>query len=144
MRVVVMAGLVGAALATPANACPQATRCIAMISAPADFTSIRASEIAPAPAAVPHVALAMRLGFDPATVDADRFAPLRSSLTRFRPAVAHSGDIEMPWIWAVLASEVHDRLPRYEQADQFSMVLSPVVVTMPTESTPGVGLSGDF
>ena len=132
MRVVVMAALVGVALATPADACPAGTRCIAI--------STRSFETAALPV-VRHVSLAPRLAVE---APADRYASLRSSLSSFLPSGAHADADEMPWIWAVLASEVHRRMPRYERADQFSLVLSPVVVKMPTESTPGVGLSGAF
>lgn len=140
MRVVVMAALVGVALATPASACPQGTRCIAMSSNPSELTSVRTFETAARPV-VRTVNLTMRHAVD---TTADRYAPLRSSLSTFHRVVLPADAVDMPWIWAVVASEVHSRLPRYEQADRFSMVLSPVVVTMPTESTPGVGLSGDF
>lgn len=141
MRVIVMAGLVGAALAAPADACPQGARCIAMLSGPTELTSIRSFETPAAPRAVRDVKLTMRFS---GTVQADGYARLHSSLRSFEPPVPSTDGVEMPWIWEVLASEVHDRLPRYEQADQFSMVLSPVVVSMPSESTPGIGLSGDF
>jgi len=117
MRQIAMAGLVGAALATPAAACPQGSRCLAMLSAPADLA---------------HGALL------------ERHDELRSSLSSFEPTIARADDIEMPWIWAVLAAEARRRLPRYEQPNQFSMVLAPVVVSMPSETTPGLGLSGDF
>lgn len=138
-----MAGLVGAGLAglaAPAAACPQGARCIAMLSGPTDFTSIRTPETAAPARVVPTVTLMMRI----TVVPSDRYPSLRSSLSSFAPARISAGDVEMPWIWAVLASEVESRLPRYDGTDSFSMVLSPVVVTMPSESTPGVGLSGAF
>jgi hypothetical protein len=142
MRLVLMAGLVGLGLVAPAAACPQPARCIAMISAPSELTSIRAprTEVAAAaPAKVPYLSLTVRL-----TDREDGNHPLRRSLISFRPAVVHADDIEIPELWAIVAHQVTDRLPRYEDGEEFSMVLSPVVVTMPTESTPGLGLSGDF
>lgn len=139
MRVFVMVGLVGAAFATPANACPQGARCIAMLTSPTDFTSVRAEQ--PAPRPPPRkISLTVRVS----SQVTNRFASLRSSLHNFEPPVTHADDIEMPYLWAVVATEVKSRLPRYQDSNQFSMVLSPVVVTMPSESTPGVGLSGDF
>jgi len=138
MRVAVMVGLFGAAFATPASACPQGARCIAMVTRPAHFTSVReARPPAPAPR---KISLTVRTP----SVTVDHLAPLRSSLTSFHPVAIHDGDIEMPYLWAVVASEVESHLPRYHSDESFSMVLSPVVVTMPTESTPGLGLSGDF
>lgn len=95
------------------------------------------SETPAARAPVRHLSLTIRLSDDDNHV-------LRRSLTSFRPAVVHAGDIEMPELWAIVATQVTDRLPRYEDGEQFSMVLSPVVVSMPSESTPGIGLSGDF
>jgi len=133
-----MVGLVGAAYATPAYACPQGARCIAMLTSPADFTSVR--EV-PAPPPPPRK---ISLTFLPASLPVDHLASLRSSLTSFEPTVRYPDDIEMPYLWAVVASEVRGHLPRYEDDHRFSMVLSPVVVTMPSESTPGLGLSGDF
>jgi len=138
MRVFVMTGLVGAAFATPANACPQGARCIAMLTSPADFTSVR--EEIPTPPVPRKISLTVR----PTVASVDHLASLRTSLTSFEPTVHYPDDIEMPYLWAVVATEVRNHLPRYHDDEQFSMVLSPVVVTMPTESTPGLGLSGDF
>jgi len=143
MRVLVMAGLVGAALATPAAACPRGLRCIALRTAPADFTAVRSiPQETAAPAVATTVSLTLHLAGQGAPVD--RHALLHRSLSSFEPIVARADELELPWIWAVLATEVKRHLPRYDQANQFSMVLSPVVVSMPTESTPGLGLSGDF
>jgi len=142
MRMAVMAGLVGVGLTAPASACPQGTRCIAMASGMAEFSSTRAHRIetpASVPAPVQHLSLTVHL-----TASEDGNDSLRRALTSFRPAVVYSGDIEMPELWAVVATTVKSQLPRYETEESFSMVLSPVVVTMPTESTPGLGLSGDF
>lgn len=139
MRLFVMVGLVGAAFATPADACPQGARCIAMLTSPADFTSIR-EEVPAAPAPPRKISLRIRTS-GPAS---DHLSSLRTSLTSFEPRVVYADDIEMPELWAVVATEVKSHLPRYEDAHQFSMVLSPVVVTMPSDTTPGLGLSGDF
>lgn len=136
---VVMAGLVGVGLTAPASACPQGTRCIAMASGMAELSSVRAQRIeTPAPPRpVRHLSLTVHLS-------EDGNYSLRRSLASFRPAVAYAEDIEVPELWAVVATTVTAQLPRYETEESFSMVLSPVVVTMPTESTPGLGLSGAF
>ncbi len=138
MRVIVMTGLLGAAFATPASACPQGARCIAMVTRPASFTSVRKDLSPPPPPR--KISLTVRL----APPSADHLASLRSSLTTFEPTVHHAGDVEIPYFWAMVATEVVSHLPRYQDDDQFSMIVSPVVVSMPTESTPGLGLSGDF
>ena len=51
---------------------------------------------------------------------------------------------EMPWIWQILRTEVYDALPSIEEDKRFNAVLAPVVITSPTETTPGVGMRGDF
>jgi hypothetical protein len=53
-------------------------------------------------------------------------------------------EVEMPWIWRVLRERVYARMPRYEQPRELSVVLAPVVVTSPSDTVPGVGLSGAF
>ena len=141
MRIAVMAGLVGVGLTAPASACPQGTRCIAMASGMAELSSVRMQrmETPAAPQPVRHLSLTVHL-----TASEDGNYSLRRSLTGFHPVVVYAEDIEMPELWAVVATTVKAQLPRYETEESFSMVLSPVVVTMPTESTPGLGLSGDF
>jgi hypothetical protein len=53
--------------------------------------------------------------------------------------------IEMPWIWRVLRDRVYSRMPTYENNnDDLKLVLAPVVVTSPSDTVPGVGISGDF
>jgi len=144
MRVFVMVGLVGATFAAPADACPQGARCIAMLTTSASVSSVRVEQAVSAPAPAPAPPRKISLELRVASPSIDRLASLRSSLSTFEPPVRYAGDIEMPALWAVVATEVRNHLPRYEDEDQFSMVLSPVVVTMPTETTPGLGLSGDF
>lgn len=54
--------------------------------------------------------------------------------------------IEIPWIWRALREQVYSRMPTYEGSkdDAFKLVLAPVVVTSPSDTIPGVGVSGDF
>ena len=53
--------------------------------------------------------------------------------------------VEMPWIWRALREQVYSRMPTYEKSDDsFKLVLAPVVVTSPSDTIPGVGVSGDF
>jgi len=54
------------------------------------------------------------------------------------------GEVEMPWIWKALRARVYSQLPTYEQSQDFKLVLSPVVVTSPSDTVPGVGIAGDF
>ena len=72
---------------------------------------------------------------------------LTASLQTHR--VARKSAVEMPWIWVQLRRGVYDRMPRYERIDRrpenrFSLVLSPVVVSSPQDTVPGVGVEGDF
>ncbi len=138
MRVFVMAGLLGAALVTPAAACPQGARCIAMPTSPSSFSSIRETG-RPAPAR--PISLQMRVTTVETT--ADHHASLRRSLTSYHPQAIQAGAVEVPEIWATIAAEARSRLPRHANRD-VSLVVSPVVVTMPSESTPGLGVSGEF
>lgn len=60
------------------------------------------------------------------------------------PRNAAAGEIEMPWFWRVLREHVVSRLPSYREPDRFTIVLSPVVVTTPSDTIPGVGIAGNF
>ena len=123
-----------AVAAAPATACPQGASCIRGVI-------VRAvAPEAPAPARATATPRTLRLTL---TDRRPTTTPLVTSLATYSPE-PHD-DLEVPWIWQVLAAEVYDRLPRYDQREQkFSMVLSPVVVSSPSDSVPGVGLAGDF
>jgi len=43
----------------------------------------------------------------------------------------------------VLREQIYSRLPRHDD-ERFTLVLSPVVVTSPSDTIPGVGIAGDF
>lgn len=60
------------------------------------------------------------------------------------PRKADPGEVEMPWIWRVLREQVVSRLPSYRKPERFTLMLSPVVVTSPSDTIPGVGVAGDF
>jgi hypothetical protein len=53
-------------------------------------------------------------------------------------------EIEMPWIWRMLRDQVYSRMPTYEDRNELKIVLSPVVVSSPVDTVPGVGIAGDF
>jgi hypothetical protein len=53
-------------------------------------------------------------------------------------------EVEMPAIWMVLRTSVYSRMPTYQQSHDFKLVLSPVVVSSPSDTIPGLGVSGDF
>ena len=59
------------------------------------------------------------------------------------PPKANPDEIEVPWIWRVLREQVHSRLPRYEE-QTFSLMITPVVVTSPSDTIPGLGVGGVF
>lgn len=126
MRITV-ALVVGALTATPAIACPQGASCIT--------TSIARAATAETPAPAKIVRLAL-------TEDRAPSSPLGRSLATYTPE--DPDELEVPWIWQVIETEVKGRLPRVEQDNTFSMVVSPVVVRSPSDTVPGVGLSGDF
>jgi hypothetical protein len=68
----------------------------------------------------------------------------RVRLTYPAPKKLGEGEIEMPWIWQVLRERVVSRLPSYEEERRFTVVLSPVVVSTPSDTVPGLGIAGDF
>ncbi len=70
--------------------------------------------------------------------------PADRGLTFDAPARPDPDAVEMPWIWRVLRDQVYARMPRYEQPQRFTLVLSPVVVASPSDTVPGVGVAGNF
>jgi hypothetical protein len=50
---------------------------------------------------------------------------------------------ELPWIWRVVRDKFHANVPSH-RSRSFVLRMAPVVVTMPAETVPGVGVSGDF
>jgi hypothetical protein len=84
------------------------------------------------------------LAHTPAVAVAPDFSRLtRSLLDTTRPRRA-PGEIEMPWIWQALSTQVYSRMPTYEQSHSFKIMLAPVIVTSPSDTVPGVGIAGDF
>jgi hypothetical protein len=142
MRALAIGLLLAAALATPSGACPRELRCIVLApvqTEEVDRPEVRFEVRSERPHVRPGLAAAL-----PAS-DTSEHRALRTELITFEPRVTYADQVEMPWIWEVLSAEVKSRLPHYDQAEaQFSMMLAPVVVTSPSESTPGLGLSGDF
>jgi hypothetical protein len=69
---------------------------------------------------------------------------LTKSLREFAVPRREPGEIEMPWIWMALRAQVYSRMPTYEQGHDFKLTLSPVVVSSPSDTVPGVGVAGDF
>lgn len=102
------------ALGSSATACPPIEACL---------VRLRSTVKEPAPAVVETTGEAIR------TPAPKRKAP---------------GEIEMPWIWRALRENFYARMPRYEQPRQLLVVLSPVVVSSPADTVPGVGVSGKF
>lgn len=137
MRVLVLAMLAISA-APRAEACPRGAACVS------SETRAAAAEVARpvAHGSMLHVAIAHAR-----RTTLDDHVHLASSLKRH--VVAAPGAVEMPWIWVQLRRSVYTRLPRYERVDRrldhrFSLVLSPVVVSSPQDTIPGVGVEGGF
>jgi hypothetical protein len=112
----------------PALACPRQMLCVVELNR-------TAPEIAHAPTPSPSVA-----ALDVRTVQ----LPADRGLTFEAPARPDPDAVEMPWIWRVLRDQVYARMPRYEQPQRFTLVLSPVVVASPSDTVPGVGVAGNF
>ena len=61
------------------------------------------------------------------------------------PKRAAPGEVEMPWIWQSLRERVYSRMPSYkEEKSSLAIVVAPVVVKSPSDTVPGIGISGDF
>jgi hypothetical protein len=126
VRLVVVSACVAVLTTAPALACPRDVLCVVQPTAKAAETPAATRT----PAVIPDVRTAQLPSDDRLTLD-----DLRDEL--------EPGEIEMPWIWRVLREQVHARLPKYEE-QRFSLVLSPVVVTSPSDTIPGVGVGGYF
>ena len=50
---------------------------------------------------------------------------------------------EMPKIWQTVRHEVYNRMP-HAASRGVSLILAPVVISSPDETTPGVGVVGEF
>jgi hypothetical protein len=72
------------------------------------------------------------------------FTRLTHSLLHTTSPRRDPGEVEMPWIWMALRAQVYSRMPTYEKSHEFKITLSPVVVTSPSDTVPGVGIAGDF
>ncbi|HEY5952678.1 MAG TPA: hypothetical protein VIV40_44570 [Kofleriaceae bacterium] len=117
---------VAAITTAPAHACPRDVLCV----------------IAPDRAASPEVAPAHRKPAAFPDVRKLTLAP-RAHLTFVAPPKRDPSVVEMPWIWRVLREQVYSQMPSH-RARNFTLTLSPIVVTTPSDSIPGVGIAGDF
>jgi hypothetical protein len=121
VRLFVLTSVAIAGLAAPASACPPLDACLVKLPSTVKLTP-RADGQATA-VKLPALDLAR------AVRTVRKLAP---------------GEIEMPWIWRVLRDQVYSRMPTYEERNELKIVLSPVVVSSPTDTVPGVGIAGDF
>jgi hypothetical protein len=117
--------LLGTAAPREAHACPPLDSCVVHLR-----TTVRGDATTPVSAPAQRVAEVVR-------------APVQA------PAhVTLDGEIEMPWIWKTLCEQVYSRMPSYEgstdASHELKIVLAPVVVKSPTDTIPGLGISGDF
>ncbi len=129
MRLLAVFACVAALTAAPALGCPRRLLCVVQPDAIATYAPARI-EIprARTRAAVPDVhriQLAPRARL--AVADVSRTTP----------------DPELPWFWRMLREQLHAHLPHHDDA-RFSFVVSPVVVTSPSDTIPGLGVAGDF
>ncbi|HUS31112.1 MAG TPA: hypothetical protein VMZ53_21525 [Kofleriaceae bacterium] len=130
-RLVVVAVLLD--LTAPAVACPPLDTCLVQLP-----STTRLPHVSPAHVRVPasQDAAVSEVGQPPNLTEI-----IRELTPPPRPA---PGEVEMPWIWMALRAQVYSRMPTYEQSHDFKIVLSPVVVSSPSDTVPGVGIAGDF
>lgn len=153
VRVVLMSMLV--MLAAPrAEACPTSTLCAA-VQTQGDLRGVPSDAVRQEIAQVRAIAPSSMLQLAISRANVAR-AERSGELTEHRLAgslrthvVPRARSIEMPWVWQMLRHNVYARMPRYDRvasrtANRFSLVLSPVVVSSPMDTVPGVGVEGDF
>ena len=127
MRFVFVLACVTAMTMAPALACPRNVRCLVQ-------QEVVAASEAPRTRPAPRIPDVRRV---------QRVAP-RSRITFEAPKRLADGEIEMPWIWQAVRERVVSKMPRYDEDKRFTLVLSPVVVTTPSDTIPGLGVAGDF
>jgi hypothetical protein len=118
-----------------AEACPHGTVCVSA------GTRVQAAAEIARPRSMLHIAI--RQAERAQEVRPRLEASLKTHVVPQPPA------IEMPWIWVQLRTTVYSKLPRYDRVDRhvenhFSLVLSPVVVSSPQDTVPGLGVEGGF
>ena len=118
--------------------------CPADASTPCIVSTTASSDAPPAPrqpdilaAQVSTLSIAQAPDLDVVTLDPAALQPDAPG-----PDLGEAG--EMPWIWQVLRTEVYNRLPEVDSSESYKAVLAPVVITSQTETTPGIGMRGDF
>lgn len=134
MRLLVVSACVAAIATAPALASPRRLLCVVhpdAIATAALNRSARSEPVQPrARVTVPDVHRVHLDARPPRAV-------LASSHTH------DDDDRDMPWIWRMLRARALSHLPHHD-ATRFSLALTPVVVTSPSESIPGVGVAGHF
>jgi hypothetical protein len=128
VRLLAVIATVAAVTTGSALACPRHVRCI--VSPPQSMPSPELPR-ASVPATLPDVR-SVTLAKDDQLAFGDA------------PAKADPSEVEMPWIWRVLRDQVYTRMPRYDRPQRFTLLVSPVVVTSPSDTIPGVGVAGEF
>jgi hypothetical protein len=127
VRFLVVASCIAVVTTGPALACPRAMMCLVT----PERTAPEVAHAAKRPPQIPNV---RKLNL--------RVKP-RARLTFTAPAKPDPNEIEMPWIWRVLREQVYSQMPSHRSRG-FALTLSPVVVTTPSETVPGLGVGGEF
>jgi hypothetical protein len=91
-----------------------------------------------------HSTTNVALAHTPKVAAAPDFSRLTKSLLHTTTPRRAPGEIEMPWIWQALSTQVYSRMPTYEEHHAFKIMLAPVIVTSPSDTVPGIGVAGDF
>jgi hypothetical protein len=125
-------------LTAPAVACPPLDKCL--VSLPSTTQLPQVKRVSPAHGDAPAVQqLHTSTPAEQPALDLTKDVQKLQLKPRLAP-----GEVEMPAIWATLRGKVYSQMPTYQQSQGFKVVLSPVVVTSPSDTIPGLGIAGDF
>ena len=93
--------------------------------------------------------LAKLRGADEPAKDSPKSAEKPATGASTKPTAAEAkpkadpNEVEMPWIWRAVRDKYHANVPSH-RSQRLVLRMAPVVVTMPTETVPGLGIAGDF
>ena len=126
----VLVGALGA-VGAPAGACPRDRACLA-VRLPAS-----AGEV---PASAPKHPRPLKAWVPGPLAEPAPSGVVGVAVHRIKPREEH----EAAWLWRAIRKQTYKDLPSHEERNQLSFVFSPVMVSTPHATVPGLGVSGEF